>query len=237
MIAMALSCRAGAADRRRAHDRPRRHHPGPDPRPDQAAPAGDGMSVLFITHDMGVVAEIADRVVVMLAGRTVEDGPVEDIFSNPQHPYTRALLDAVPRLGSMKGQSRAGEVPERRRRPDRGPGGGQQRWRAIGRSARHGAGRPAADPRASGASPPASSSAAGCSAARAPKSTRSRTSRSSSGPARPWRWSARAAAASRPPAAASSSWSSRPGVPSGSKAKRSATARATAWARCAATCR
>ena len=70
-----------------------------------------GMSVLFITHDMGVVAEVADRVVVMLAGRTVEDGPVEDIFSNPQHPYTRALLDAVPRLGSMKGQSRPVKFP------------------------------------------------------------------------------------------------------------------------------
>jgi glutathione transport system ATP-binding protein len=70
-----------------------------------------GMSVLFITHDMGVVAEVADRVVVMLAGRTVEDGPVEQIFRAPQHPYTRALLDAVPRLGSMKGQSRPIKFP------------------------------------------------------------------------------------------------------------------------------
>ena len=70
-----------------------------------------GMSVLFITHDMGVVAEVADRVVVMLAGRKVEEGTVEEIFQRPQHPYTRALLDAVPRLGSMRGQSRPVKFP------------------------------------------------------------------------------------------------------------------------------
>jgi ABC-type glutathione transport system ATPase component len=70
-----------------------------------------GMSVLFITHDMGVVAEVADRVVVMLAGRKVEEGAVEEIFRRPQHPYTRALLDAVPRLGSMQGQSRPLKFP------------------------------------------------------------------------------------------------------------------------------
>jgi ABC-type glutathione transport system ATPase component len=70
-----------------------------------------GMSVLFITHDMGVVAEVADRVVVMLAGRKVEEGTVEEIFRRPQHPYTRALLDAVPRLGSLKGQSRPIKFP------------------------------------------------------------------------------------------------------------------------------
>jgi ABC-type glutathione transport system ATPase component len=63
-----------------------------------------GMSVLFITHDMGVVAEMADRVVVMLAGRKVEEGSVEEIFKRPRHPYTQALLDAVPRLGSMRGK-------------------------------------------------------------------------------------------------------------------------------------
>jgi glutathione transport system ATP-binding protein len=70
-----------------------------------------GMSVLFITHDMGVVAEVADRVVVMLAGRKVEEGTVEEIFRRPQHPYTRALLDAVPRLGSLRGQSRPVKFP------------------------------------------------------------------------------------------------------------------------------
>lgn len=62
-----------------------------------------GMSVMFITHDMGVVAEMADRVVVMLRGHKVEEGTAEEVFGNPQHPYTKALLDAVPRLGSMNG--------------------------------------------------------------------------------------------------------------------------------------
>ncbi|MAI98583.1 MAG: glutathione ABC transporter ATP-binding protein GsiA [Nisaea sp.] len=63
-----------------------------------------GMSVMFITHDMGVVAEMADRVVVMLRGEKVEEGPAQQIFESPQHPYTIALLDAVPRLGSMTGR-------------------------------------------------------------------------------------------------------------------------------------
>ena len=62
------------------------------------------MAVLFITHDMGVVAEIADRTLVMLRGDKVEDGPTTDIFARARHPYTRALLSAVPRLGSMAGR-------------------------------------------------------------------------------------------------------------------------------------
>ncbi|MBY0411097.1 MAG: ABC transporter ATP-binding protein, partial [Burkholderiaceae bacterium] len=61
-------------------------------------------AVMFITHDMGVVAQMADDVVVMWRGRQVEQGTVEQIFHNPQHPYTRALLAAVPKLGSMQGQ-------------------------------------------------------------------------------------------------------------------------------------
>ena len=63
----------------------------------------EGMAVLFITHDMGVVAEIADRTLVMYRGEAVESGATEDIFHRPQHPYTRALLAAVPKLGSMQG--------------------------------------------------------------------------------------------------------------------------------------
>ncbi|WP_347876836.1 ABC transporter ATP-binding protein [Labrenzia sp. OB1] len=63
----------------------------------------EGMSVLFITHDMGVVAEIADKTVVMYDGKVVETGDTVDIFARPKHPYTRALLSAVPKLGSMKG--------------------------------------------------------------------------------------------------------------------------------------
>ena len=62
-----------------------------------------GMAVLFITHDMGVVAEIADRTVVMYRGDCVETGSTERIFAQAEHPYTRALLAAVPRLGSMVG--------------------------------------------------------------------------------------------------------------------------------------
>jgi glutathione transport system ATP-binding protein len=61
-------------------------------------------AVMFITHDMGVVAQMADDVVVMWRGRQVEKGTVEQIFNAPQHPYTRALLSAVPRLGSLRGQ-------------------------------------------------------------------------------------------------------------------------------------
>ncbi|WP_305077579.1 ABC transporter ATP-binding protein [Methylobacterium sp.] len=66
----------------------------------------EGMSVLFITHDMGVVAEIADRTVVMVDGRAVETGATEQIFRRPAHPYSRALLAAVPRLGAMQGTTR-----------------------------------------------------------------------------------------------------------------------------------
>jgi ABC-type glutathione transport system ATPase component len=64
-----------------------------------------GMSVMFITHDMGVVAEVADRVVVMWRGQIVEEGSVDAIFRTPCHPYTKALLACVPRLGVMKGRS------------------------------------------------------------------------------------------------------------------------------------
>ena len=63
-----------------------------------------GTAVLFITHDMAVVAQMADRVVVMYQGKLVEEGPVEEIFANPKAGYTRALLAAVPRLGEMRGR-------------------------------------------------------------------------------------------------------------------------------------
>jgi len=63
-----------------------------------------GTAVMFITHDMAVVAQMADRVVVMFRGNKVEEGTVEEIFENPQHPYTKALLAAVPKLGEMRGK-------------------------------------------------------------------------------------------------------------------------------------
>ncbi len=71
----------------------------------------EGMSVLFITHDMGVVAEIADRTVVMYNGDEVETGATEDIFASPKKPYTKALISAVPRLGSMIGKGRPMRFP------------------------------------------------------------------------------------------------------------------------------
>jgi len=64
-----------------------------------------GTAVMFITHDMAVVAQMADRVVVMYRGNKVEEGTVQEIFENPQHDYTKALLSAVPRLGEMTGKA------------------------------------------------------------------------------------------------------------------------------------
>ena len=56
------------------------------------------LALIFITHDFGIVAKMCDRVVVMYAGRHVESGPVREIFNNPSHPYTQALLRSVPRM-------------------------------------------------------------------------------------------------------------------------------------------
>ncbi|WP_421030430.1 dipeptide ABC transporter ATP-binding protein [Paraburkholderia kururiensis] len=69
------------------------------------------MGVMFITHDMGVVAEVADRVLVMLRGEAVEAGASRQIFGTPSHVYTRALLAAVPRLGSMRGTDLPARFP------------------------------------------------------------------------------------------------------------------------------
>ena len=70
-----------------------------------------GMAVIFITHDMGVVAEVADLVLVMYHGEAVEEGTCEQIFHNPRHPYTQSLLAAVPRLGSMRGTDEPAPFP------------------------------------------------------------------------------------------------------------------------------
>ncbi|MDS7594500.1 ABC transporter ATP-binding protein [Agrobacterium tumefaciens] len=69
------------------------------------------MGVLFITHDMGVVAEIADRTVVMFRSRALETGATEDVFATPGNEYTRALLSAVPKLGSMSGRENPATFP------------------------------------------------------------------------------------------------------------------------------
>ncbi len=72
-----------------------------------------GSAVLMITHDLGVIAEMAQRVVVMYAGQVVETGTVYEIFEDPQHPYTRSLLQSVPKLGSRSanGRHRLHEIP------------------------------------------------------------------------------------------------------------------------------
>jgi peptide/nickel transport system ATP-binding protein/oligopeptide transport system ATP-binding protein len=73
-----------------------------------------GMSVMLITHDLGVVAEIADRVAIMYAGRIMEYGPIDAIFSQVRHPYTKGLLDSIPQLREKKQRLDAipGQVPD-----------------------------------------------------------------------------------------------------------------------------
>ena len=74
-----------------------------------------GTAVILITHDLGVVAEIAQRVIVMYAGRKVEEATVEDLFARPRHPYTRGLIGSIPRLGLIRAQQvqvqRLQEIP------------------------------------------------------------------------------------------------------------------------------
>ena len=80
-----------------------------------------GMAVVFITHDLGVVAEVADEVAVMYLGQVVENGPVGPLFEEPRHPYTRALLRAIPRLtAAVEGRLATirGIVPHPTHRPD-----------------------------------------------------------------------------------------------------------------------
>jgi ABC-type glutathione transport system ATPase component len=74
-----------------------------------------GAAIVLITHDLGVVAEIAERVMVMYAGRKVEEAPVAELFRSPRHPYTQGLLGAVPKLGSsLTGAARRlAEIPAR----------------------------------------------------------------------------------------------------------------------------
>jgi peptide/nickel transport system ATP-binding protein len=81
-----------------------------------------GAAVILITHDLGVVAEVAERVMVMYAGRKVEEAPVAELFRSPRHPYTQGLLGAVPKLGSsLTGMARRlaeipGQVPSLKQR-------------------------------------------------------------------------------------------------------------------------
>ena len=78
------------------------------------------MAIILITHNLGVIAEMADEVVVMYLGRAVESGPADDIFHNPKHPYTRGLLESIPSVqaeGRKKLPSIAGSIPHPFNRP------------------------------------------------------------------------------------------------------------------------
>ena len=167
-----------------------------------------GTSVILITHDMGVVAEMADRVIVMRYGRMVEEGKAADIFARPQAAYTRELLAAVPRIGT--GARRQGSS----------------------------AGSPTSRPtsRRSATSTCASTCAAASSAGSTAASTPSKASASRSRRTRRWRWSANPAAASRRPPRRWPGW--RPTAATSRSAGaiwRASTARRAR--RCAATCR
>src|SRR5690606_25540263 len=70
-----------------------------------------GIAMVLITHDLGVVARIADRVAVMYAGEIVEEGPVKEIFANPQHPYTQGLMSCIPIPGRTPPGGRLGTIP------------------------------------------------------------------------------------------------------------------------------
>jgi peptide/nickel transport system ATP-binding protein len=72
-----------------------------------------GTAIVLITHNLGVVADIADRVIVMYAGRKVEEAPVRELYAHPQHPYTVGLLGAIPRPGAADEQGRLREIPGR----------------------------------------------------------------------------------------------------------------------------
>ena len=78
-----------------------------------------GMGILFITHDLGVIAQTADRVAVMYLGRIVEEGPVRDVIRRPAHPYTRGLIDALPKLADLDAALTPvpGDIPSPLERP------------------------------------------------------------------------------------------------------------------------
>jgi peptide/nickel transport system ATP-binding protein len=99
-----------------------------------------GTAIILITHNLGVVADLADRVVVMYAGRKAEEAPVGELFAHPQHPYTIGLLGAVPRAGAAHNgrlQEIPGRVPSLAELPrhcafaDRCPRADEQSWSEV----------------------------------------------------------------------------------------------------------
>ena len=79
------------------------------------------MGIIMITHDLGVVAEVCDRVVVMYAGKIIEEADVKELFLNPKHPYTKGLLESIPKLGVRK--EKLGSIPGMVPSPDKMPAG------------------------------------------------------------------------------------------------------------------
>ncbi len=99
-----------------------------------------GTAIVLITHNLGVVADLADRVVVMYAGRKAEEAPVHELFAHPQHPYTIGLLGAMPRAGAARNgrlQEIPGRVPSLAELPghcafaDRCPRADEQSWSEV----------------------------------------------------------------------------------------------------------
>ena len=187
-----------------------------------------GMSIMLITHAMGVVAEVAQRVVVMYAGKVVEEAPVDRLFANPRHPYTQGLIRSIPRIDlaaarktrletiagvGAKADRSAGRLPlcaalqvRDRRMPARAAGVARDRARPQGRlHPRRRDGPAMSEPLLERVVEPDQGipdPRAACSAARPAACTRSTASISMSIPARRSAWSANPAAANRPPAAA-----------------------------------
>ncbi|MCC6166736.1 MAG: ABC transporter ATP-binding protein [Caldilineaceae bacterium] len=86
----------------------------------QRLQAENGMAMIFITHDLGVIAEVADEVAVMYLGRVVEKAPVKELFTNPKHPYTQALMNSIPRIEAQPRErlpSISGSIPHPQNRP------------------------------------------------------------------------------------------------------------------------
>ena len=101
MIAMAAGLQPAADHRRRTHHRARRDHPGPDPGCAQELNENLGTAVMIITHDLGVIAEMADHVAVMYAGRIIEYGAVDEIFDAPEHRTPLPCCPSIPMLEAL----------------------------------------------------------------------------------------------------------------------------------------
>ena len=190
--------------------------------------ANFGMAIMLITHAMGVVAETAQRVVVMYAGKVVEEAPVEELFARPRHPYTQGLIRSIPRLDRAGQKTRLAAIPGRRAEPRSSRRRAAASRRAAALRCRPAPQRPAAGCARSRPAtrwrascediverkPAADAAAAArarsgqefpgeapvCSRAPPNRCMRSTVSASRSPPARRWGWSASRAAANRRPA-------------------------------------